>query len=48
MKQVAQLMLRRRFNHMPVVTGDERKLVGILTSQNVLGHVIQGMEQRSF
>lgn len=48
MRQVAQLMLRRRFNHMPVVDGDEGMLVGILTSQNVLNHVIRGMEQSSF
>jgi len=39
MEQCAQLMLKRRFNHVPVVdaSGD---LVGILTSQDVLRHVL--------
>ena len=41
MQQVAQLMLRRRFNHMPVVdSAGSGTLVGILTSQDVLRHVI--------
>jgi len=39
-RQVAQLMLQRRFNHLPVIRGDNGALVGILTSQNVLKHVM--------
>ena len=39
MQQVAQLMLSRRFNHLPVVD-EGGTLVGILTSQNVLRHVL--------
>lgn len=42
MTQVAQLMLRKRFNHMPVVN-EEGQLIGILTSQDVLRHVILRM-----
>jgi len=42
MQQVAQLMLKRRFNHVPVVESDG-SLVGTLTSQNVLRHVILRM-----
>ena len=40
MQQVAQLMLSRRFNHVPVVADASGTLVGILTSQNVLRHVL--------
>lgn len=39
MQQVAELMLRRRFNHVPVVS-EEKDLVGILTSQDVLRHFL--------
>lgn len=39
-RQVAQLMLQRRFNHLPVIREDDGALVGILTSQNVLQHVM--------
>jgi len=42
MKLVAQLMLRKRFNHVPVVSADGT-LLGILTSQDVLRHVILTM-----
>jgi CBS domain-containing protein len=39
MSSVAGLMVRKRFNHLPVVaeTGD---IVGILTSPDVLRHVL--------
>ena len=48
MQQVAQLMLRRRFNHMPVVDSAEGgQLVGILTSQDVLRHVILRLSPES-
>jgi len=44
MQQVAQLMLQRRFNHLPVVEdGGGATLVGILTSQDVLRHVLLRM-----
>jgi len=39
MSSVAALMLSKRFNHVPVVESDG-KLVGILTSQDVLRHVL--------
>jgi len=39
-RQVAQLMLKRRFNHLPVIRQDNGAVVGILTSQNVLQHVM--------
>mmetsp|Transcript_62334 Transcript_62334/g.123208 ORF Transcript_62334/g.123208 Transcript_62334/m.123208 type:complete len:89 (-) Transcript_62334:47-313(-) len=42
MEQVAQLMLKRRFNHVPVVD-DAGRLQGILTSQDVLRHVLLRM-----
>jgi len=42
MQQVAQLMLKRRFNHVPIVA-DDGMLVGILTSQDVLRHVLLRM-----
>lgn len=35
-------MLRKRFNHVPVVSADGT-LLGILTSQDVLRHVILTM-----
>jgi len=40
MAQVAGLMLRRRFNHLPVVE-PSGTIVGILTSQDVLRHVVR-------
>jgi len=43
MRQVAQLMLSRRFNHLPVVDA-AGALVGILTSQDVLGHVLRRLD----
>ena len=39
MSSVAALMLSKRFNHVPVVEADG-ELVGILTSQDVLRHVL--------
>ena len=42
MAQVAGLMLQKRFNHLPVVEADGT-VVGILTSQDVLKHVMQRM-----
>ena len=44
MVQVAGLMLQKRFNHLPVVKEDG-EVVGILTSQDVLGHVMQRMDK---
>lgn len=44
MAQVAALMLKRRFNHVPVVQADGT-LVGILTSQDVLKHVLQRLDE---
>lgn len=45
MAQVAALMLRRRFNHVPVVnpTGE---ILGICTSQDVLKHVLQRLDSK--
>jgi len=40
MAQVAGMMLSRRYNHVPVIESDGT-LVGILTSQDVLRHVLQ-------
>mmetsp|Transcript_61434 Transcript_61434/g.136851 ORF Transcript_61434/g.136851 Transcript_61434/m.136851 type:complete len:105 (-) Transcript_61434:298-612(-) len=39
MRQVAALMLSKRFNHVPVVEASG-EVVGILTSQDVLRHVL--------
>ena len=44
MAQVAGLMLSRRFNHVPVIESDG-SLVGILTSQDVMGHVLTRWER---
>ena len=45
MAQVAALMLRRRFNHVPVVNPDG-EILGICTSQDVLKHVLQRLDSK--
>ncbi|KAL1504304.1 hypothetical protein AB1Y20_010711 [Prymnesium parvum] len=46
MVQVAELMLKRRFNHVPVVD-ESGAVMGIVTSQDVLRHVLSRIISRS-
>ena len=43
MQEAAALMVRKRLNRLPVVSGDEGELVGILSTRDVMRHVISSV-----